>query len=85
MKTVKVCTTKLEGEQPFTLGCLTARGPIPIGYRAFLFVFTLIRIVRCFTRRHLAATMAPAARQMLGRPPNWHGVTPLLIFREVSG
>ncbi len=25
------------------------------------------------------------ARQMLSRPPNSHRVTPLLIFREVSG
>jgi len=30
-------------------------------------------------------SLAPAARQILGRPADAHGATPLLIFREVSG
>jgi hypothetical protein len=33
----------------------------------------------------VAAQMAPAARELLGRPRLAFGVTPLLIFREVSG
>lgn len=33
----------------------------------------------------LAAKIAPLARTMLGRPRNAFGVTPLLIFRRVSG
>jgi hypothetical protein len=33
----------------------------------------------------VAAQMAPATREILGRPRTAWGVTPLLIFREVSG
>jgi hypothetical protein len=32
----------------------------------------------------MVATLAPIARTMLGRPSNAYGITPLLIFREVS-
>lgn len=34
---------------------------------------------------NLAATMAPVARSMIGRPRTAFGMTPLMIFREVSG
>lgn len=33
----------------------------------------------------LVANLAPLARSLLGRPPGSFGVTPLLIFREISG
>ena len=33
----------------------------------------------------LAARLAPAARAVMGRPPSAFGMTPLLIFRDVSG
>ncbi|UTW52048.1 hypothetical protein KFF05_01240 [bacterium SCSIO 12827] len=33
----------------------------------------------------LLTVIAPVARLLLGRPPNSYGITPLLIFREVSG
>ena len=32
----------------------------------------------------LMRALAPAARQLLGRPPDHYGVTPLLIFREIG-
>jgi hypothetical protein len=32
----------------------------------------------------LTVQLAPLAQQMLGRPPGAFGVTPILIFREVS-
>lgn len=34
---------------------------------------------------NVAARIAPIARQLLGRPRQSYGMTPLLIFREVSG
>jgi hypothetical protein len=33
----------------------------------------------------LAVQLAPIAQQLLGRPPTAYGMTPLMIFREVSG
>lgn len=33
----------------------------------------------------LLTRLAPIARMFLGRPPDMYGVTPLLIFRKVSG
>jgi len=33
----------------------------------------------------LVEAMAPLAKQMLGRPSGAHGVTPLLIFRDITG
>ena len=32
-----------------------------------------------------AAHLGPVARNMLGRPAGSYGMTPLLIFREISG
>ena len=29
--------------------------------------------------------IAPVAKNLLGRPPRCYGVTPLLVFREVTG
>ena len=34
---------------------------------------------------HMASALTGPARQLFGRPPTSYGITPLLIFREVSG
>lgn len=33
----------------------------------------------------LSAMLGPIAQQLLGRPSNYYGLTPLLIFREIAG
>ena len=48
----------------------------------------LAQMLSAFSLGSLGAVigpMAPAIRTMLGRPTDAYGMTPLLIFREVSG
>lgn len=34
---------------------------------------------------HILETLGPLARQFLGRPADAYGITPLVIYREVTG